>query len=650
MTLTRKHFQRLWFPEPGRGGDIPSRAGNGLSRADFDRRMPAEFWREVVDRVAAEAPDTLLLAEAFWLLEGYFVRTLGMHRVYNSAFMNMLKTEDNAGYRLTLRNTLEFDPGRARAVRQLHEQPRRADRGGAVRLGREVPRRLPRCSPRCPACRCSPTARSRASARSTAWSSRRAFWNEEPDPGLVERHERLRLPAAQAPAPLRPGRALPSLRPLRARGLGERGRVRLLERRAAPSARLVLYNNSPRQAQGLDPRVGGVRREDAGGEAPGPVHAGRGARHRAARRPVRDVPRARLGPRVTCATRARSPRRARRGPGAVRVPGVPGFRRGRGRCPGIAGHACAPPSPAGPLRASAGRCARWSSPRCATHSASCSPRCARRSPCRRSRRTRGSSTRPRPVCPAPLEPGACSLAFGRNLRALAELERWKDAAAILAGPGRRAMAGAWAALAPLGGDAAARIEEWLLDDLLRAELHEAGCPAAAADAGPGILAVLLAHPSPPADAPLAGSCSRLRSRARAAGEHLRRGALVRPGVLRAARRPARRHGRRVGGWPTRPYAEAPQKLRPTGLPPRSPAPSPRPAACATRPKLPAGGGMTSRPRGWRRRAEAARPAAKPARKTGEDVESRRLPLAGYPPARFRGILCERRNTCRFQRE
>ena len=111
MTLTRKHFQRLWFPEPGRGGDIPSRAGNGLSRDDFDRRMPAEFWREVVDRAAAEAPDTLLLAEAFWLLEGYFVRTLGMHRVYNSAFMNMLKTEDNAGYRLTLRNTLEFDPG-----------------------------------------------------------------------------------------------------------------------------------------------------------------------------------------------------------------------------------------------------------------------------------------------------------------------------------------------------------------------------------------------------------------------------------------------------------------------------------------------------------------------------------------------------------
>ena len=52
----------------------------------------------MVDRIAREAPDTLLLAEAFWLMEGYFVRTLGMHRVYNSAFMVMLRDEDNANY------------------------------------------------------------------------------------------------------------------------------------------------------------------------------------------------------------------------------------------------------------------------------------------------------------------------------------------------------------------------------------------------------------------------------------------------------------------------------------------------------------------------------------------------------------------------
>ncbi len=110
MTLAKKHIQRLWFPEPGSGGAIPTRSDHGLSKADFDRLLPEEFWREVVDRVANEVPDTLLLAEAFWLMEGYFVRTLGMHRVYNSAFMHMLRNEDNANFKTLIKNTLEFDP------------------------------------------------------------------------------------------------------------------------------------------------------------------------------------------------------------------------------------------------------------------------------------------------------------------------------------------------------------------------------------------------------------------------------------------------------------------------------------------------------------------------------------------------------------
>ena len=68
MTLAKKHYQRLWFPDPGTGGDIPSRAGHGMSKAQFDTIFPEEFWCEVVDRVAQEAPDTLLLAEAFWMM------------------------------------------------------------------------------------------------------------------------------------------------------------------------------------------------------------------------------------------------------------------------------------------------------------------------------------------------------------------------------------------------------------------------------------------------------------------------------------------------------------------------------------------------------------------------------------------------------
>ena len=110
MTLAKRHFHRLWFPGPGSSGAIPSRAEYSMTQAEFNEHMPHEFWREVVDRVAPEVPGTLLLAEAFWLMEGYFVRTLGMHRVYNSAFMNMMRDEKNAKYRSVIKNTLEFDP------------------------------------------------------------------------------------------------------------------------------------------------------------------------------------------------------------------------------------------------------------------------------------------------------------------------------------------------------------------------------------------------------------------------------------------------------------------------------------------------------------------------------------------------------------
>ncbi|MEI6848212.1 MAG: alpha-amylase family glycosyl hydrolase [Chlorobiaceae bacterium] len=109
MVLAKRHIQRLWFPLHNHSAGVPSRSSNAMSMVEFDAAIPEEFWREVVDRIQREVPDTLLLAEAFWMLEGYFVRTLGMHRVYNSAFMHMLKKEDNANYRYLIKNTLEFD-------------------------------------------------------------------------------------------------------------------------------------------------------------------------------------------------------------------------------------------------------------------------------------------------------------------------------------------------------------------------------------------------------------------------------------------------------------------------------------------------------------------------------------------------------------
>ncbi len=189
MTLTKKHFQRLWFPEPGAGGAIPTRAEHGLTRAAFDAAMPGEFWREVVDRVAAEAPDTLLLAEAFWLLEGYFVRTLGMHRVYNSAFMNMLRDEDNAKYRSVMKNTLEFDPEILKRFVSFMNNP---DEETAVAQFGKGDKYFGICTMMAtlPGLPMFGHGQVEGLAERYGMEYRRAYWDEQPDGYLVERHER----------------------------------------------------------------------------------------------------------------------------------------------------------------------------------------------------------------------------------------------------------------------------------------------------------------------------------------------------------------------------------------------------------------------------------------------------------------------------
>jgi len=188
MTLAKKHYQRLWFPLPGGGAGVPSRAEHAMNGEDFERAFPVEFWREVVDRVAAEVPDTLLLAEAFWLMEGYFVRTLGMHRVYNSAFMNMLKMEENAKYRSVLKNILEFNheilkrfvnfmnnPDEATAVAQFGK----GDKYFAVATLLVTMPGLPMFG----------HGQVEGLEEKYGMEYRRAYWDETPDAGFIEHHE-----------------------------------------------------------------------------------------------------------------------------------------------------------------------------------------------------------------------------------------------------------------------------------------------------------------------------------------------------------------------------------------------------------------------------------------------------------------------------
>ncbi len=189
MTLAKKHFQRLWFPEPGSGGAIPSRAEHGLTKEQFDAYLPVEFWREVVDRVAQEVPDTLLLAEAFWLMEGYFVRSLGMHRVYNSAFMNMLRDEKNAEYRLVIKNTLEFDPEILKRYVNFMNNP---DERTAVDQFGKGDKYFGICTMMAtlPGLPMFGHGQVEGFTEKYGMEYHRAYWDEYPDGSLVERHER----------------------------------------------------------------------------------------------------------------------------------------------------------------------------------------------------------------------------------------------------------------------------------------------------------------------------------------------------------------------------------------------------------------------------------------------------------------------------
>jgi len=193
MTLAKRHYQRLWFPEPGTGGAIPSRAEHGLTKAAFDAAMPVEFWREVVDRVAAEVPDTLLLAEAFWFMEGYFVRTLGMHRVYNSAFMNMLRDEENSNYRTVIKNTLTFDPDVLKRYVNFMNNP---DERTAVDQFGKGDKYFGICTMMVtlPGLPMFGHGQIEGYSERYGMEYRRAYYDEKPDPWLVSRHEREIVP------------------------------------------------------------------------------------------------------------------------------------------------------------------------------------------------------------------------------------------------------------------------------------------------------------------------------------------------------------------------------------------------------------------------------------------------------------------------
>ncbi|MDR3355994.1 MAG: alpha-amylase [Spirochaetaceae bacterium] len=272
MTLAKRHIQRLWYPEPGRGGDIASRAEHAISMEEFNRRIPNEFWREVVDRCASEAPNTLLLAEAFWMMEGYFVRTLGMHRVYNSAFMNMLKKEENQKYRDTIKNTLSFDPEILKRFVNFMNNP--DEETAAAQFGKGD-KYFGICTlmVTMPGLPMFGHGQIEGYEEKYGMEYRRAYRDEAPDSGLIDRHEREIFPLMKRRM-LFSGSANFCLFDLWLDGQVNEN-VFAYTNRADAERALVLYNNSYYEAAGwinsgcvdIPQKDGGSRRQDGLAEA-----------------------------------------------------------------------------------------------------------------------------------------------------------------------------------------------------------------------------------------------------------------------------------------------------------------------------------------------------------------------------------------------
>ena len=195
-----------------------------------------------------EVPDTLLLAEAFWMMESYFVRSLGMHRVYNSAFMNMIRNEENEKYRLTIKKTQEFDPEILKRFVNFMNNP---DEETAVKMFGKGDKYFGVCMlmVTMPGLPMFGHGQVEGFSEKYGMEYRKAYWNEEPDLDLIRRHEREIFPLMKKRYIFADAASF-MLYDLHASNGGVNENVYAYTNRAGAEAALVLFNNSIHEASG----------------------------------------------------------------------------------------------------------------------------------------------------------------------------------------------------------------------------------------------------------------------------------------------------------------------------------------------------------------------------------------------------------------
>jgi hypothetical protein len=116
-----------------------------------------------------------------------------MHRVYNSAFMNMMRDEKNAEYRQLIKNTLEFDPQILKRYVNFMNNP---DERTAVEQFGKGDKYFGICTVMAtlPGLPMFGHGQIEGYTEKYGMEYRRAYWDEHPDQWLVERHERQVFP------------------------------------------------------------------------------------------------------------------------------------------------------------------------------------------------------------------------------------------------------------------------------------------------------------------------------------------------------------------------------------------------------------------------------------------------------------------------
>ena len=188
MTLAKKHYQRLWFPEPGHGGAIPSRAEHGMTRPSSTRHARGVLARGGGSggrggaRYAAAGRGVLDDGGLFRAHAGHAPRL--QQRLHEHAARRR-RTPITA----SLKNTLEFDPEVLKRFVNFMNNP---DERTAVDQFGKGDKYFGVCTlmATLPGLPMFGHGQIEGFARNTAWSIAGPTGTRRPDDGLVRRHER----------------------------------------------------------------------------------------------------------------------------------------------------------------------------------------------------------------------------------------------------------------------------------------------------------------------------------------------------------------------------------------------------------------------------------------------------------------------------